>query len=419
MTTASSWLMTEGSLGNYGRGSYSRDIVGDQPYGVVTGTERRDVSEQLDLLALADTPLVNKIGWGPESGGTSIEWIAEDLGPGKVPILSTIACEWTSFLTNSIDGLSASNVIYQIQQGSVLYVYASTYANHCLAVVTSCPAMGGLSVSVVMSMITVGHGAAMMSVPGSLVGEADVFYVVGAFANEGSMPGRPAPRQRVVTSNYFTILRKDVQITGTMKSTDMYAIGREDRHQMMMRLKEMQRERERAALYSARIAKTSAMAGLMDGCLGFLAGQTGTHIDTATYGITETAVNNIVSFIWENGGRNLSFFGHINQTAKFTRWDKNRIRTRVNEGRGGGHITSYLTESGIEIDLIPMGNVPTNIAFVLDTSKIKLRAKRGRKAIMEKLGKMGDFDDWQILSEFSMEMKGYDLRQHGGFFALT
>jgi len=36
-----------------------------------------------------------------------------------------------------------------------------------------------------------------------------------------------------------------------------------------------------------------------------------------------------------------------------------------------------------------MAKVPTNLAFVLDTSKIKLRAKRGRKAIMEKLGKMG------------------------------
>jgi hypothetical protein len=78
-----------------------------------------------------------------------------------------------------------------------------------------------------------------------------------------------------------------------------------------------------------------------------------------------------------------------------------------------------MTESGIVLDLVPMGNCPQNLMYIVDTSKIKLRAKKGRKAIMEKLGKAGDFEDWQIISEFSMEMKGFNLRQHGGFFALA
>ncbi len=415
-TTVSTWAMSEAEL--VGRGLFSRDIVGSVPFGVVTGTERRDVSEALDLLALADTPFINKIGWGPESGGTSIEWISEDLGPGKLKLASVVASEWTSFVVTSVDGMTASDTMYQIKQGSVIYHYSSTAGDHCLAVVTSTGAAGGTGVSVFISYITAGHGAAMLSLPASIISQ-EIFYVIGAFANEGSMPNEPTPRPRKVVSNYFTILRQDVQTTGTMKATDMYAIGREDKHQIMMRLKEMQRERERAALYSARIAKTATIAGLMDGVLGFLGTQTGSHIDTATYTITESALNTVVSAVWEAGGRNLTFFGHIDQTAKFTRWDKGRIRMRVNESRGGGHITSYMTESGIEIDLIPMANVPTNIAYVLDTSKIKLRAKRGRKAIMEKLGKMGDFEDWQIISEFSMEMKGYNLRQHGGFFKLT
>ncbi|MFX0194537.1 MAG: DUF5309 family protein [Candidatus Hodarchaeota archaeon] len=360
-------------------------------------------------MALADTPFVNRIGWGPESGGTAIEWISEDLGSGKLKQVAANCSNCTSFVLNSVDGMDASDTAYQIEQGSILYVFDSTAACHTIAVVTSAPALG-TGVSVTISILSGAFVSMAIDQP---------WYVVGRFANEGSIPGRPRPRQRVVTSNAFTILRQDVQITGTMKSTDMYAIGREDRHQVMLRLKELQRDREKAALYSMRVAKTSALAGLMDGVYGFLSGQSGTHINTATYTLTDSAVNTMVSFLWENGGRNLSFFGHIDQTAKFTRWDKNRIRTRVNEGKGGGHITSYLTESGIEIDLVPMPNVPTNLAFVLDTSKIKLRAKRGRKAIMEKLGKMGDFDDWQIISEFSMEMKGYNLKQHGMFTVLT
>jgi hypothetical protein len=415
-TTASSWLMTEGQ--SLGRGYYQRDIVSDAPYGVVDGTQKRDVSEMLDILALAETPFINKIGWGAESGGTKIEWITEDLGSGKLKNLSTLPSEAASFIANSVDGMDASDTLAQIKQGSVLYYYCSISGNHTLAVVTSTPFSGGTGTSITLSLITAGHGASLLSMYSSVPVNRP-WYVIGAFANEGSIPGKPGVRQRVICSNIFTILRQDVQITGTMKSTDMYAVGREDQHQIMLRLKELQRERERAALYSAKLAKTSAMAGLMDGVFGFLAGQSGTNIDTSTKTLTETAVNTMVSFIWEQGGRNLTFFGNIAQTGKFTDWDKNRIRMRPDDKMGGAYITSYMCKCGIELDLVPMPNVPTNLAFILDTSKIKMRAKKGRKAVMEQLGKMGDFDDWQIISEFSLEMKGYNLRQHGMFARLV
>jgi len=104
-TTASTWLMTEAQADGVMRGFYQRDIVGDTPYGVVDGTQRRDVSEMLDLLALADTPFINRIGWGPDSGGTSIEWISEDLGPGKLKTAAAIVSDCLSFAVNSIDGL--------------------------------------------------------------------------------------------------------------------------------------------------------------------------------------------------------------------------------------------------------------------------------------------------------------------------
>lgn len=407
-TTASSWLMTEGQ--SLGRGYYSRDIVGDVPHGIVTGTERRDVSEQLDLLALADTPFINSISWGPESGGNTIEWISEDLGPGKMKRLAASVSTEASFVATSIDGLSASHTMYQIKQGTVLYTFTSASASHILGVVTSTPMEAGAGTSVFVSWIE-GDVTSMEA--------SQYLYVLGAFANEGSIPGVPFPRQRVVCSNNFTILRQDVQITGTMRATDMYAIGREDRHQILMRLKELQRDRERAALYSQYKIKTSAFAGLIKGVFGFLVGESGTHIDTTTYTLTNTTLNTMVRFLWEYGSRNLTFFGHIDQCAKITRWDVNRIRMRPSDRVGGGYINSWMSECGVELDIIPMAHVPTNIAFVLDRSRIQLRAKKGRKAIMEKLGKMGDFDDWQLLSEFSLEMKGYNLRQHGLFTVLT
>jgi hypothetical protein len=244
------------------------------------------------------------------------------------------------------------------------------------------------------------------------------FYILGNAQNEGSRPGRPKPRVRTICTNEFSILRRDVAITGSMQKTAMYAVGSEDQHQIMLRMKEIQREREKMALYSIYSAKTSLAAGLLNGVFGFLTTQSGDHINRTTKTLTETAFNTVTSKIWEMGGRDLTVFAHISQTAKFTRWDKNRIRMRVSDKVGGGHITSYLTEAGIEVDLIPMGNVPDNLLFVVDPGRIKLRAKSGRKALLEKLGKMGDTEDWQILSEFSVEMKGYNQGQHGMFTCL-
>ena len=416
MPNLDSWSMAS-AYGNANIGAYQRDIVGDTPLGVVDGTEKRDVSEMLDLLALADTPFINKVGWGPETGGTTIEWISEDLGNMTAHIISAVGTDVTSLLFSSGNGIQGSELINQIHHGTIMYMYSSLAAHHAITVVTSEPALAPASVTacILVSALAVDTYASYMA--SAAAGET--FYILGNVVNEGSEPSQGKPRERVVSSNGFTILRQDVAITGSMKETDMYIIGREDRHQVLMRLKELQRERENMALYSARVTKTSTMAGLINGCFGFLTKQSGSHIDRTTKSLTETAVNTLVTAIWKNGGRNLTMFAAIEQTAKFTRWDKNRIRTRINDGKGGGQITSYLTESGIELDLVPMAYVPPNLAFVVDTSKIKLRAKKNRKAIMEKLGKRGDFDAWQILSEFSMEMKGHNLGQHGGFFNLA
>jgi len=233
-------------------------------------------------------------------------------------------------------------------------------------------------------------------------------------------PERVNGERERLRENYPTILRQDVQITGSMKETDMYAIGGEEMHQIRMRLKEMQRERERMALYGGGMSVRSTTNPTMNkGVFGFLLPSGGTNIDTSTTTLTPSAMNTVVNQCWNYGANSITFFGEINQCAKVTQWDIDRIRMAPRETRGGGNITYWMSEAGIEIEIVPMRQVPTNMAFVVDVSKIQLRAKQNRKALMEKLGKAGDFEDWQIIFEFSMEMKGYDHGQHGMFSRLS
>lgn len=407
------------------RAMFQYDIVGGAvPWGVVSGTETRDVSDVLDLLALADTPFINRVGWGGSSDGTCIEWLSEDLGPGWFRTISgVVSGVGASILVGSVDGVTGSDLSRMIHDGTVIYVFSSanfdgTNNQHSIGVVTSEPATAASWVTcVVASWLLLDT---YVSAIGSMADSGtDEYYILGNVAQEGSIPKTAKPRDRVICTNGFTILRQDVAITGTMKNTGMYAIGREDKHQILMRMKEMQRERERMALYSVYSAKTTTLAGLMNGVFGYLTTQTGGHIDRSTTAFTNTALNTVLTKIWENGGRNLALFGPIAQTAKITRWDVNRIATRINDRKGGGYISSYLSESGIEVDIIPMANCPHNLLFIVDPSRIQLRAKKNRKAILEKLGRAGDSDAYQLISEFSMEMKGYNLIQHGMFTVLA
>ncbi|MDY6834980.1 MAG: DUF5309 family protein [Chloroflexota bacterium] len=388
------------------RGAYQDTI------GIVSGTEKRDVSDALDLLAIDDTVFMNRIGWGPESGGLSIEWISENLGPGYVVAGSVKASAGTSLQIATVEGLTTAQAARQLLTGTLLYHYSSTDGEHGLYLLVSVGSDGECEVERLSTATTFSVNTSTTA--------GDKMYILGNPANEGSLPRNNNFKDRVVNSNGFTIERQDVQITGSHQATDFYAIGKEDQHQLRMCLINLKRAQEKSALYSVHVTpRSSTEASLMNGALGFLVGQTGSHIDTTTTTLTETAVNTVVGECWESGSTNLTFFGDKNQCAKFTQWDKNRIRMAPRDARGGGFINYYMTEVGVELEIVPMRKVPTNIAFVIDTSKCRLRAKRGRKGVMKQLGAAGDFDDWQIISEFSLEMKGYNLNQHGLFTRLS
>jgi hypothetical protein len=388
--------------------------LGQATLDIVSSTDKRDVSDMLDLLALADTPFINRIGWGSPFAATKIEWLSEDLGPGWIATSIALICAGGSITADSAGlAMTCAEAVKQVQTGSLLYHYSSTDGDHALYTAVATCADGTIFIEPLCT-------EAMAAATETSMAAGDKLYVLGAVANEGSLPRQGKWRARAIRENNATILRQDIQITGSMKETDMYAIGSEDVHQIRMRLKEMQRERERIALYSGGVGvRSTTVPSVSKGVFGFLNTAGGSQVDTSTTTLTPSAMNTVVNACWDYGANNLTFFGGISQVAKFTQWDIDRIRMAPRDKRGGGNITYWMAECGIEVELVPMRQVPVNFGFVLDTSRIQLRAKKNRKALMEKLGKSGDFDDWQIISEFSMEMKGYDHGQHGMFTKLS
>lgn len=373
-------------------------------------TNIRDVSDYLDEWAHKDTPVLNRVAWGPESGGTIIEWLTEHQGFGYVRTSGAIASGTSAILiTTSDTGLTTAEVAKQIQVGTVLYAKTAGSTEYAFLVVTTVnTGAGSLGIS------------ELATVSGGIAASAKL-YIVGHFVNEGSEPFGDTSRKRALLSNKMAIHRKDIEITGSQMSTDMYAVANELAHQTRLRTQEMQFERERAMLLSYGQARSTGNAiGLFNGVFGYLIAYTAqAWVDNATTTLTEDTFNTVLAECWDNGGTPNVVIGDHNQIRKFTKWNKDRVRTEVDTHLGGHYVARYLTEVGEEVELLAMKKWPTHLLFILDLSKIKLRAKKGRKLIRQELGLAGDYRRWQIISEYSMEMRGYDWGYHGMFTALT
>ena len=379
--------------------------------GITASTNVRDVSQLLDLWAHKDTPLLNRISWGPESGGLIIEWVHEHLGWMYVETSGAITTAGTSFLIASgLAGLSRAEQTKQIRVGSLLYAQGAggeQSGNHAWMVVSTI----GSSYSVTVAFLS--------STTASLAASTKI-YIVGSLANEGSEPDRDTSRKRTLLSNKMTILRKDIRITGSQMATDMYAVASELQHQIRMRLLEMQFERERSILYSWGQARSATAESLLHGMAELLLAQSGeSFVDDTTTTLTEAAFNDLVADIADNGGKPNVAVGPVSQIRKFTAWNQDRVRTRPDAHLGGHYVTQYLTDTGITVDLVPLKKAPASFLFIIDTEKLSLRAKKGRKLVLEKLGKKGDYEEWQLISEYSLEHHGVAQGYHGAFVLLS
>jgi len=381
--------------------------------GITASTNVRDVSDMLDLWAHRDTPLLNRIKWGEGSGGLIREWLSEHLGFGYIQTSAAIASDATVFVpTTSGTGLATTEVIKQVQPGTLLYAHISGVTSGTGEVWMSVVSVASASSAIDISFLVTTSEA---------IAASTKLYIVGHFANEGSDPFDDIARKRTLLSNKFTILRKDIKITGSQANTDMYAVTSEPSHQMRLRLLEMQFERERSILYSYTQARSTTAAGLMNGVFGyFQAGSiTGANVDTTTTTMTESAFNNVVAECWDNGGTPNVFVANVKTIRKFTDFDDSKIRTRPDARMGGHWVTTYLCDTGIEIELIPLRKAPLDLGFVLDTNLMTLVPKQNRKLIVEKLAKVGDYERWQMLSEYTLEFRKYDMGAHGIFTELS
>lgn len=380
-------------------------------YDYTANTDVRDVSDVLDAVYLADTPFINKIGWGAPANNKIIEWITDNIGYGYLIISNgaAVASNASSFVVGTSGVGAVSLALRQIHTGTVLKYNNGSDKSKGYMVVEDFSLGGG---SVVFAYLSGTTQPADIS-------DGATLFIVGSPVNEGSAPRQDSTRPRDIKSNKTQIFRQDVRMTGTRMAIEMYAVANELRHQITLRTKEYKRELERTAIIGHKDAGSSTETQLMGGIYDFLKDESGSHIDTSTTTLTETALNDLCNAIYDKGGEPNTLLMGPTQARVIPTFERQRVRLEQDSRIAGFYVNKYLTDLGVTMDILISRWVPKNFAFVLDASKIKLRPLRGRKFILEKLGKKGDYVEYQLVSEVSLEFKGYNLGQHGMFVALT
>jgi len=380
----------------------------ESTFDITANSDVRDVSDVLDAVYVADTPFINKIGWGEAAHNKIIEWVSDSIGYGYL-ILSndgTVASDASSFVVGASGTGAQSTAIRQIHTGSILKHNAS-------------PTLGYMIVEDLSTNGAITFAYMSDTTQTTALTDGATLFIIGNAVPEGSSPRNDNTRPRTILSNKTQIFRKDVRITGTRQATDMYAVGNELRHQIELRTKEYKRELETTAILGRKEAGSTVETQTMGGLFDYLRGQSGTHIDTSSTSLTESLLNTIVRGVMEKGGVPDCVLVGFERQQDISSWDVAKKRTTPDSRQAGYYTTQYLSDLGAVLDVVVSRWVPANLAFILSSSMIKLCPLRGRKFILEKLGKVGDYVEYQLLSEVSMQFNGYNLGQHGMLTALT
>ena len=150
---------------------------------------------------------------------------------------------------------------------------------------------------------------------------------------------------------------------------------------------------------------STTVYGTMGGIIDFVGFQTGTNNIGTAETLTPSVVNSMAKKCWDAGLMpNTILVGGV-QKQKISSFDQEFRRSTLDSRRAGYTVEEFVSDLGVNLRVIVDRWVPNDVAIVFDSSKIKILPLKGRAFFLEKLGKTGDSNDWQMIGEYTMEVR--------------
>lgn len=349
-----------------------------------------DLSEVLSSILLDDTDVLSSIGISGESATqTKHSWIEDALNATTVKQLASVLTAASGNI-----GISASH-LSRITAGTLLKDTLSGKSE-----VVQVTAVGAVSAT-----ITRGYGATS----GQTHASGATWEIIANARPQGMTGPKDESTTRGLKYNFTQIFSKGVKITGTAQAIDHAGISSEDSYQIDLRLRELKRELDRTVIMGVRAPNdvSGSTYGTMGGLIDFIG-----HINAASGNVNHTAetltpsvLNAMAKQVYDDGGMPTHVIVGGVQKQKISTFDQEYRRSTMDTRRAGYTVEQFVTDLGMNLTVVVDRWMPVDVALVIDSSKVKIMPLKTRAFFLEKLAKTGDSNDWQIVGEYTMEVR--------------
>jgi hypothetical protein len=375
-------------------------------YDPASGTYKLDVSQILSEILLWEVNSLALFTPSMPATQTKHQWIEADLNPH---IVNAAASGTGSSLTASsadVDLLFLASDYLKLRSGAILMNQAAGKMEQILVVT-----LDGDSVATVVREWA-GTTAEAHAVSAT-------FTIVNMARQDAEDADDDRTKDRVVRYNHTSIIERAIKMGGSIMNMQPEAIASEFTLQLTHRMMELKRELGLMLVHGGRSSTLGSSTALrsMGGLTWFLSQSGGNYVSTGTT-FSEAAVNAAVKSVWDDGGDPTHLIlpaGHI-QTLVASQ--QNRIRITQDERRAGNYVTHFLSDVGIELEIVPERFMHNSQMIVTDASRLAYMPLGGRQLTSKPLGLQGDYQSWDIVGEYTCEVREY-LKAHKFYSNIT
>jgi hypothetical protein len=364
-----------------------------------TGNQVRVISDVIQLIDPADTPLLDLIGgldgarskFSVRQNGTKIEWLEDEYMPLSSTCANTTLTSSTTLTTWDVADASI------FKDGDMILIDAE------LMVVKAADTTG--NTIIVYSRSYGGTNATHAS--------TSTVYIVGQGRLEGDDTDYRGLVQLAVPYNYTSIYEEGLKISGTDMVIDQIGYGNPFDYQAAKRMKDLFRRIENALFYSVRAAGSATAPRTFGGLPTFITSNTVTASSAA---VTKTVLDTLAETMYNNGANPDVMVCHPSTAVDLkTLLDATSyLYTESSNTYGRAPVQVVQTQFGTWRLVIDRW-CPKTAAYLLDTKKIGMYTLRpfGWKPLAD----AGDAKKADLIGEVSLVIASD--KAHGKILGIT
>lgn len=359
-----------------------------------SGVYKLDLSEVLSAILLDDTDFLSVIGVsGDVATQTKHSWVEDALN-------STTVLQSGGTSAQMALGTTTGTVI-RFSSSQIGRITAGTLLKNRLSGKTE--VIQVTAVSSTSATVTRGYGATSAQTHAA----AATWEIIANPRPQGMAGPADISTTRALKSNFTQIFSRGVKITGTTQAIDHAGVNSEDSYQIDLRLRELKRELDRTCIMGVKAPNdvNGSTYGTMGGIIDFVGFQEAINVNGAAETLTPSVLNTMAKQIFDAGGMpDMVLVGGV-QKQKIATFDQEFRRSTLDSRRAGYTVEEFVSDLGWNLRVVVDRWVPNDVCLVIDSSRVKVMPLKGRAFFLEKLGKTGDSNDWQIVGEYTMEVR--------------